>query len=62
LIQPLPAAVVNLKTANYPAYIVIPIGVGILAAEFARARILLRKVEGKIYEQRGKTEHNDKSG
>ena len=44
-----------------PAFIVIPVGVGILATEFAWARRLLRKVEGKIREQTGKTEHNDKS-
>jgi uncharacterized protein (TIGR02611 family) len=45
-----------------PAFIVIPIGVGILATEFAWAKRLLRKVEGKIHEKTGTTEHNDKSG
>jgi len=44
-----------------PAFIVIPIGVGILATEFAWSRRLLRKVEGKIREQTGNTEHNKKS-
>ena len=44
-----------------PAFIVLPIGVGILATEFAWARSLLRKVEGKIREQTDKTEHNEKS-
>ena len=45
-----------------PAFIVLPIGVGILATEFAWARSLLRKVEGKTHEKTGTTEHNDKSG
>ena len=44
-----------------PAFIVIPIGVGILATEFAWAKRLLRKVEEKIREQTGKAEHNEKS-
>jgi uncharacterized protein (TIGR02611 family) len=44
-----------------PAFIVMPIGVGILATEFPWARRLLRKVEGKIREQTGKTEQNKKS-
>lgn len=44
-----------------PAFIVIPIGVGILATEFAWAKRLLRKVEGKIRGQMGKTEHKEES-
>ena len=36
-----------------PAFIVIPIGLGILATEFAWAKRLLRKVEGKILGQMG---------
>jgi tellurite resistance protein TerC len=45
-----------------PAFIVIPIGVGILATEFAWARRLLRKVEEKIREQMGKANDNKESG
>lgn len=45
-----------------PAFIVIPIGVGILATEFVWARRLLRKVEEKIRGQTGKTNDNKKSG
>ena len=43
-----------------PAFIVIPIGIGTLATEYAWARRLLRKVREKFREQTGKTEHNDK--
>jgi hypothetical protein len=44
-----------------PAFIVIPIGVGILTTEFAWAKRLLRKVEGKIRGQMGKAEHKEES-
>jgi uncharacterized protein (TIGR02611 family) len=44
-----------------PAFIVIPIGVGILATEFAWAKRLLRKVEEKLRGQTRKTEYKEES-
>lgn len=41
-----------------PAFIVIPLGLAILASEFVWARRLLKKVKEKIAQARGKTQRD----